>query len=162
MSQGTLQAAAALMARVSLGCPPCWLVTGPEFLLQLNTGFQHILLLQIGTGIPFSVLSWALVSSQPVGKYQTVTYIKSCGYDGLSGLSSTQYQANSFPIIYVVLALDSWELLLPMTKTQQPNFLYSVFVPVAPLNVRLWDSLYCVTLWLGNLQNVEAPCFFFL
>ena len=37
------------------------------------------------------VLSWALVSSQPVGKCQTLTYMMSCGYDVLSGYSSPQY-----------------------------------------------------------------------
>ena len=54
-------------------------------LFQLNSIFQHISLLQIGTGIQFSLVSWALVSSQPVGMCQTLICIKSCRYVGLSG-----------------------------------------------------------------------------
>ena len=39
--------------------------------------FECILLLQIDTRIQCNMLSWALVSSQLVGKGQTLTYIKS-------------------------------------------------------------------------------------
>ena len=40
--------------------------------------FQHISLLQIYTRILHSMLCWALVSTQPVGKCQSLAYIKSC------------------------------------------------------------------------------------
>ena len=40
---------------------------------------KYILLLWISTRIQWSVLSWALESRQLVGKYQILTYLKSCG-----------------------------------------------------------------------------------
>ena len=103
MSLGTLWDAAAsiaLAAGVSL-------ITWPEFLLQLDTIFLHISLLQMSTSILGSMLSWALVSSQLVGKCQTLTYINSYRYVGLSGHISPKYQANSSPIVCVVFAIDS-------------------------------------------------------
>ena len=54
------------------------------------------------------MLSCAIVSDQPYGKCQTLTYIKSCGYVGLSGCYSAQYLADSYPFVCAVLALDSW------------------------------------------------------
>ena len=50
--------------------------TAAEFLLQLDTVFffQHIILIQNGTGNLCSMLSWALVRSQLVGKCHTQTY----------------------------------------------------------------------------------------
>ena len=38
-----------------------------------------------------SEISWASLSSQLGVKFRTLTYIKSCGYVGVSGHSSTQY-----------------------------------------------------------------------
>ena len=70
--------------------------------------FQYISLLQIGTKILCSMLSYALVNSQLVCKCQTLTYVKSCRYVGLSGHSSPQKLANIFPIVCAVLALNSW------------------------------------------------------
>ena len=66
-----------------LGIHPACRSLYQSFLLQLDTIFQHISLLQIGTRILCSMLSWDLVSSQLVGKCQTLTCIKSCGYVGL-------------------------------------------------------------------------------
>ena len=54
------------------------------------------------------MLSWVSVSSHLMGKHQTFTCVKSCKYIGLSGHSSPLYQANIFPIVCAVLALDSW------------------------------------------------------
>ena len=51
--------------------PLCWQVTGIDFLLQIDTIFQCISLVQIGTVILHSMLSWAFLSSQLVGKCQT-------------------------------------------------------------------------------------------
>ena len=48
---------------------------GTEFLFPLGTIFKHISLLQIGSRILCCMLSWTLVSSQPIGKCQTLTYI---------------------------------------------------------------------------------------
>ena len=80
-------------------------------LLQLDKIFQHMSLLKMGTRIQYGVLSFALVSSQLGGKCQTLIYIKSCRYIGLSGHSSPQNWVNSSPIVCVVLALHL-ELLL--------------------------------------------------
>ena len=61
---------------------------------------------------------------------QTLTYIKSCKYDGLLGQGFLQYQANSFSIVCVVLALDSWDY-CSAGKAWQPNLLFPVFSPIA-------------------------------
>ena len=50
-----------------------------------------------------------LVSSQVVGKSQTLSYVKSCKCDGVSGNSSPQYWMNSYWIVCVVLVLDIWK-----------------------------------------------------
>ena len=110
MSPGTVQGAVVLAA-FAAGISPVFSLeeaTGSVFLPQPDTIFQHTSLLQIGTRIPYSMLSSASVSSQPVGNCQPLTYIKSCGYVGLLGHSSPQHQANSSPIVCVVIVLDIW------------------------------------------------------
>ena len=52
------------------------------------------------------MLSWTLVSSQIVGKCQMLIYVKSCRYVGMPVYITSQYEANSFTIVCVVLALD--------------------------------------------------------
>ena len=69
--------------------------------------FQYISWPQIGIKIQCSMLYWALMSSQLVGKCHTLTFIKFCEYVGLSGHSYPHYWANSYPIVCTVLALDS-------------------------------------------------------
>ena len=54
-------------------------MTRPKFLLQLDTIFQHLSLLQISTSILCNMQSYALVSSQIVGKCQILTYIENVG-----------------------------------------------------------------------------------
>ena len=61
-------------------------------------------LLWISTRIQCSVLSWALVSSN-----QTLTYIKSMEYVGMSGPCSSHYWGNSSPKVCAVSVLDSWD-----------------------------------------------------
>ena len=110
MSLDTLQGAAASAA----------LVAGVSLVSILQQGdwarvstparhycFQHISLLQIGTRILCSMLYWALVSNQLGDKFQTLIYISVCENIRLSGHSSPQYPANSFPTVCAVLALDS-------------------------------------------------------
>ena len=88
MSLGTLQGAAASTAlKFGVSLVP---IFGPEFVLQLDTKFQHISLLQIWIRTLCSMLSWALVSSQ-LGKCQTLTDIMSCRFVGLLAHSSSQY-----------------------------------------------------------------------
>ena len=77
-------------------CPPCRLVTGPEFLPQSDIIFLLTSLLPFGTWLSFSELSWVSLCSHLVGKCQTLTYIKSCEYVELFDYSSPQYWANSF------------------------------------------------------------------
>ena len=100
VSLGTLQgatASAALVSRVSLVST---LLGGDQSRVSTPARhyFQHIYLLQIGISILSCMLSRAIMSSHAVGKCQTLTYIKACGYVGLSDCSSSQYQSNSFPL----------------------------------------------------------------
>ena len=109
MSLGMLQvvaASAALVAGVSLVST---LPAGDWTRVSTPAGhyFQHISLLQIGTRILCSFLSWALVKSQ-LGKCQTLTYIRSHKYVRLLGHHCPQYCANSFPVVCTVLALNNW------------------------------------------------------
>ena len=89
-------------------CPSCRQVTGLEFPLQPDIIFILTSLLQIDTRIPFDMFSWVSVSSHLVARCETLTFIKSCKYIGLSGHSSLQYLANSFPNVCAVLTLDIW------------------------------------------------------
>ena len=89
-------------------CPLDRQTTGPEILLQPDSIFQHISLLQSRTRILHSMLSLASVSSLLVGKCQTLTYVKSCRYVGLLGCNSSHYWVNSSPTACAVLAPDSW------------------------------------------------------
>ena len=70
---------------------------------------------------------------------------------GLQAIALLMYYVNSFPIVYVILALEVRTFALEF-KAQQPSLL-SMFPQMASLNT--W--LYCVTLRLGNLQKVAAP-----
>ena len=65
-------------------------------------------LLWVSIRIQYKMLSWATVSSQCVGKCQTLAYMKSYRYVGLLGHRSLQYWANAYPNVGAVLALDSW------------------------------------------------------
>ena len=72
-------------------CPSCWWVTGSEFLLQLDTTFQYILVLQINVRTLCTLVSWAVVSSQLVDMCQTLTYVNSWKY-GMCGISTRQFK----------------------------------------------------------------------
>ena len=72
MSVGTLQGAVALLAGVSLVSilqTGDWLVSTPAIHFSIFTP------LQIGTRIWLSILSWAVMNRQFVGKCQKLTYL---------------------------------------------------------------------------------------
>ena len=78
-----------------------------EFLLQLDTIFQHISFPQ----------NWHKGSVQHAfmghseysvnGMCQTLNHMESFGYVGLSDHTSQQYQASNSPIVFAVLVLNS-------------------------------------------------------
>ena len=127
MSLGTVCGAATFVAGVSL---LSILLAGDwaRVSTQLDTISQHISLLQIGTRILCRLLSWALVSSELVGKCQTLTYTKFCRYFGLLGCSFLQYWVNSFHIVCMVLALDTWNY---CSREQDPTA-WSPILSVCP------------------------------
>ena len=113
----------------------------PEFLPQPDTIFQYTLLLQIGTRFLYSMLSLALVSSQLVGKCQKFTSIKSCGYVGMSGHTSTQCEGNTSLIFCTVLTVDSWNY---FSEEQ---------------GLTAWQLLLSVCLrWLQWIRGSVPPC----
>ena len=93
-------------------CPSCRQLTGPAFLLWLDTIFQPISLLQIGTRIQFSMLSWALLSSQPTGpESTTLPHFDSQLY------SLTEWYLNIFHLFPFNIHWPIWRLRLrPISK----------------------------------------------
>ena len=77
------------------------------------------------------MLCWASVSRSSPGIGPPLVSVKhqlllSLAYVGLLGHSFPQYQADSSPIVCVVLALDSWNY-CSGEQAQQPNNFFSMF-----------------------------------
>ena len=156
MSLGTLQVAAVSSALVAGG----FLVS--TLLLQLDTIFQHISLLQIGTRILCNMLSWASVHSQLVGKFETFTYvvlqIAWAVRPLLSPVPSIQFHNCLCDISSKQLELLVWKARHDNTTSPSQflsKWLHWIWVCWIPSNM-----LPCG--WLENLHKVEEPyCFIY-
>ena len=114
---------------------------------------EHMSLVQICHRILCIKLSWSLVSSQFVGKCQTLTCIQSCSYFRLLGHSSPIYQTNSSPVVCVVLGLDSWNC-CSGKQGSTAHCLPQCLHPIASLDKRKWNLLFSCIKKIYNLVDV--------
>ena len=92
---------------LSSWCPSCRLVIWPGFPFQLDTIFLCRSLQQVETRNRLSMLSWAIVSGQLVGKGQVLTHIKSCRCVGCQAIALSRTEEIVSPNVCMVLSLYS-------------------------------------------------------